>query len=170
MKKEIANLEDLLVLKIRVLYDIESEVIKALPGMIRGAKNEELCDLFRHHLEESKEHTRRLKDIFNLFSIKATKERSESVRGIAADGRWVVKNIKDRAARDSAIISSASSMEHFEMAAYMIAKEWATMLGRTHEAEILDTTLKEEIEMARKLLSLGVKLNGLAMVIEEEED
>jgi ferritin-like metal-binding protein YciE len=46
-----ASLSDLLVLKIKALYDIEEQLVKALPKMAKKASYESLAEAFKNHLE-----------------------------------------------------------------------------------------------------------------------
>ena len=149
------SLRDLLVIKLRALYDIEQELVKALPKLAKAATDSDLKEGFTAHLSETKNHVRRLEDAFVELGEKPKKEKSEGIRGIAKDAEWIIKNIKDKKVLDAALIAGASYAEHYEMAGYMAAVEWARTLGEDEIALLLEETLGEEIAADHKLAALG---------------
>ena len=52
--------------------------------------------------------------------------------------------------------AAAQAVEHYEMARYGTLKAWATLLGRTDAAQLLDATLKEEAATDKKLSGLAI--------------
>ena len=148
-------LRDLLVQKVQTLYDVEHELIKALPSLVEAANDVELIEGFKAHFKETKEQADRLEEVLYFLGEKKKKLRSDAIRGLIKDGEWVIKHIKTPEARDANLIASASYIEHFEMAGYVAAKEWATTLGLTDIADLLDTTLMEERAADEQLMELG---------------
>ncbi len=55
---------------------------------------------------------------------------------------------------------AAQYVEHYEMAGYMGAVAWATTLGETKVASILEENLREEQESDRKLADIGRDLDS----------
>ncbi len=163
-KKDVAmSLQDLFLVKIQALYDIENELIKALPKMAKAASDEELKAGFEEHLEQTKEHAKRLEHVFEILGEKPKKLKCEGVRGIIADGEWVVKNVPNAEALDANLIAAAQYAEMYEMAGYGSAKEWAHVLGLTEAEELLAQTLGEEEDTDKKLTQLAVtKINDRA--------
>lgn len=53
------------------------------------------------------------------------------------------------------LISSAQAVEHYEIARYGTLKSWATQLGMTQAAKLLDQTLQEEIRTDKLLSQLA---------------
>jgi ferritin-like metal-binding protein YciE len=157
-----ADLEDLLVAKLKTLYDIESELLKVLPAMAKKANDPDLKELFEEHLEETEGHAERLLQIFELLEVKAQKLSSASIRGLVADAEWVMKNVKSAASQDAALISAASAVEYCEIANYETAIIWAKFLEKDEVA--LEETLEEEDNANEKLGDLAeMKINEKAM-------
>ncbi len=150
------NLKDLLVLKTKALYDIEQEIVKALPKMAKAAMNKKLKAGFKEHLAQTKEHVRRLESVFKLLGVKAGKTKVEAIRGLVKDGAWVIKNVKPEEARDANLVAAAQYVEHYEMAGYGSAREWAGELGEKEVAKLLEATLEEEKETDEKLNDLAM--------------
>ncbi len=157
MKK--VNLKELLIQKIQALYDIEAQLVKALPKMAKAATDQSLKEAFRDHLAETRTHGERLEQAFKLLQVKPKKLKVEAIRGMIKDSEWVIKNIKPAEALDSNLIRAAQYVEHYEMAGYMAAIAWATTLEETDVATLLDNTLQEEQNSDKKLAELGRDLD-----------
>lgn len=152
---EYGNLHELLILKLQSLYDIEKELVKALPKMAKNATSDELREAFENHLQETEGHVERLEQALRLLEVEPKAEKVAGIRGIAEDGSWVIKNVRDDAARDAALIAAAQYAEHYEMAGYGSAAEWARMMGHVEVEELLNKTLAEEKAANDKLTSLA---------------
>lgn len=148
-------LHDLLLMKLQALYDIETQLVSALPKMAKKAMNEDLSEAFTEHLEETKVHVGRLDQAFDILDKKPKKLKCEGIRGIIEDAEWVLKKIDDPAARDANTIAAAQYAEHYEMAGYQSAVEWAELLGFNDISELLRQTLEEEKTASDKLSSLA---------------
>lgn len=158
------TLADLLLLKIQALYDIETEVAKALPKMVKKASAGELEDLFAEHLEETEAQIERLEHIFRLLGEKPKKNKTEAIRGLVKDAQWVMKNIRPSEALDANLVAAAQYVEHYEMAGYGTALEWAMALDQPDIADLLGQSLDEEKNADQKLTNLALSgLNDLAM-------
>ncbi|MDP1625127.1 MAG: DUF892 family protein [bacterium] len=138
------NLRDLLALKLGALYDIELQIIEALPKMIEKASDEDLKSSLREHLQETRVQAKRLEEAFEEIDEKADKVKVEGIRGIIKDAEWNMKHADTPETLDAAIIASASYVEHYEIAGYTTAVAWADTLGYYTVSELLTQTLKEE--------------------------
>ena len=148
------TLRDLLVQKVQALYDIETQIIKALPKMAKKAKNSELKSAFEEHLAETEEQASRLEQVFEILGEKPKKLKCEGIRGIIEDGAWVMQNVTG-AALDANLIAAAQYVEHYETAGYGSAATWAELLGEDEIKDLLGQTLEEEKAADEKLTSIG---------------
>jgi ferritin-like metal-binding protein YciE len=151
------TLNDLLVLKLKALYDIETQLVKALPKMAKAATDPDLKKGFEQHLKETKNQAVRLEKVFKLLKLKPGKTKVEAIRGLVADTEWIIKKKPSKLALDAMLIASSSYVEHYEMAGYMTASDWAETLGFPEVALVLRETLKEEEVTADKLSMLAEK-------------
>jgi ferritin-like metal-binding protein YciE len=154
-KKEGHTLRDIFILKLRALYDIEQALIRELPKMIAAASDQDLKTAFRDHYDETRAQVQRLEYIFEELGEKPKRTKVEAIRGMAKDTKWVAENINGDEARDLVLIGSAGYVEHYEMAGYMTAIQWAHELELGEIAGILNDTLTEEISADIKLTNLG---------------
>mgnify|MGYP001564187719 CR=1 FL=1 len=156
MKKD-TNLYDLFVMKLQSLLDIETVLTKALGKMAQKAHDNELQMAFRENLKETHIHTDRIREVFELLGEKAKKLPAEAIRGLVSDIDWIVNNVKNPAALDASLIASAHYVEHYEMAGYSTAVEWARLMGHAHVANLLEQTLNEEKTANDRLRWLALK-------------
>jgi ferritin-like metal-binding protein YciE len=99
------TLKELFVTKLQALYDIEQEIIKALPKMAKKASHPELKAALEEHLTETETQKTRLEDIFKQMDEKPKKLKVEAIRGIVEDANWVMQNIEGNEARDAAMLA-----------------------------------------------------------------
>src|SRR4051812_43215246 len=94
-KSSLVTLQDLFIIKLKSLYDVELQLIKALPKMAKNATNPDLKTGFLEHLEETKNHVKRLEDIFKTIDEKVGKTKTEAIRGLVTDAEWLIDTIDD---------------------------------------------------------------------------
>jgi ferritin-like metal-binding protein YciE len=58
---KVDTLQKLFVEELRDLYNAETQLLKALPKMAKGASSQELKDAFEKHLEQTKTHVQKVK-------------------------------------------------------------------------------------------------------------
>jgi ferritin-like metal-binding protein YciE len=150
------HLRDLLIIKINSLFYIETQIIKALPKLVKKASNRDLKKDFEYRLKENKGQVKRLEQVFKLLDEKPKKVKVEAIRGLIKDAEWLIKNIKNPPALDAALIAISQYIEHYEIAGYGTAAEWAHLLGETEAAELLTQTLEEEEGADEKLNDLAI--------------
>lgn len=168
--KKIETLLDLFTFKVMALYDIESELVKALPKMAQAAGDRELKQAFRDHLEETKEHVERLEKVFDILEIKPKKTKVEAIRGLVADAEWLIKQRPSEELLDAVLISSARYVEHYEMAGYLTAIAWAELLDMEDAVKIFEETLEEERKSDINLNEIAEdKINERALNIGKEK-
>jgi ferritin-like metal-binding protein YciE len=61
------NLKSLYVEQLKVLYNAETQLVKALPKMARASSSEQLEAGFEGHMDETKGHVERLERIFEML-------------------------------------------------------------------------------------------------------
>ena len=138
------GLKQLLAHEIRDLASAEDQIIGALPTMIEKANDSELKQALQHHLKETETHKQRLQQVAKTLDIQLDGSRCKGMAGILAEGKEAVEEQSDHDVRDAAIIASAQRVEHYEMAGYGTAAQFARRLGNDEVAKRLTETLGEE--------------------------
>ncbi|HEX7194703.1 MAG TPA: ferritin-like domain-containing protein [Chthoniobacterales bacterium] len=149
------SLRDLLIEELRDLYSAETQLVEALPKMAEAASSQELRSAFEHHLEQTREHVSRLKDIFEEIGEKSSGETCEAMKGLIKEGEILVKAEGDPDVRDAGLIGAAQRVEHYEIAGYGTARSLAQRLGDRQVAGTLQLTLNEEAEADKKLTAIA---------------
>jgi ferritin-like metal-binding protein YciE len=164
------TLRELFLDELRDLYDAENRIVKALPKMAKAAESEELRSGFEQHLEQTRGHVERLKQIITSMDEKASGKKCPGMLGILEEGEDLMDEDYEGSVMDAALISAAQRVEHYEIAAYGCVHSWAQELGENEAAELLEKTLTEEKETDAKLTELAEQINTSANSEEEEPE
>jgi ferritin-like metal-binding protein YciE len=151
----VTDLHGLFLHELRDLYSAESQIIKALPKMITAASDSKLKEALTEHLLVTKKQLARLDTIGEEFDFKISGHECQGIKGIITEAEETLKEIKDAATKDAAIIVSAQRVEHYEMAAYGGAVAFAKEMDHAEAAGLLETTLKEEGDADKALSGLA---------------
>jgi len=151
------SLEDLYLDQLRDLHDAEKQILKALPKMIKMASSPELKEAFEEHLEVSKEHVERLKQIFTECGEKPGTETCKGMAGIIGEGEKEAKKNEDAepSVLDAVLIAGAQRVEHYEIAGYGTACAFARQIGDQMGMDLLKKTLEEEKKTDKELTELA---------------
>ena len=151
----IKTLEDLFTETLKDMYYVEKKLVKTLPSMEKKAVDQELKDAINSHAAETETHVARLEQVFEACEIKPQAKKCEALEGLLEEANEVLEDIKDDRAMDAAIISSAQTVEHYEMARYGSLIAWARELGFNEAADIMQETLDEEESADQKLSDIA---------------
>lgn len=155
MPMKITDLHTLLVHELKDLYSAETQLLKALPQMAQAAKHSQLATAFRSHLEETREHVRRLETIFEGLDYEPGGQHCKGMEGLIAEGEDMVEEDAPDDVKDAGLITAAQRVEHYEMAGHGCARTFARQLGLDKIADLLQKTLDEEGAADKKLTSIA---------------
>jgi ferritin-like metal-binding protein YciE len=165
------SMKDLLVENLRDLYSAETQLLKALPKMARAASSPLLAEAIEDHLAETEEHAERLREVFDMLEERPGGKRCHGMEGLIEEGREAMDEEGSDAVRDAAIIAAAQRVEHYEIAAYGCAIEYAKLLEMQDVADLLTETLDEEKNTDSRLSEIAeTEINPQAMLEGDEED
>ena len=140
----VETLEELLVDELKDLYSAEKQIIRALPKIIKAVSTPELQEGLTNHLEETKGQVVGLEKIGEILGKKMTGKTCVGMKGVLEEGSEVLEDTAKGLVRDAALISACQRIEHYEMAGYGSARDFAKLLGQAKIADLLDETLSEE--------------------------
>jgi ferritin-like metal-binding protein YciE len=152
--KDIKTLDDLFVHTLRDIYYAENQIVKALPDMIEKTQNTALKQGFEAHLGETKNHVKRLEEVFRMHGRKVEGVDCPAIDGILEEADDVASEA-EKDVRDAALVAAAQAVEHYEMTRYGSLIAWAKQLGRNDCASVLQQNLDEEKAADKKLTSLA---------------
>jgi ferritin-like metal-binding protein YciE len=149
--KDIKTMDDLFVHQLRDIYYAENQILKALPEMIEKASDPQLKQAFQAHLGETKEHVKRVEQVFKMHGVDAKGVDCPAIDGIIEEAKEVAGEVDDKQVLDAALIAAAQAVEHYEMTRYGTLVAWAKQLGRNDCASVLQKNLDEEKAADKKL-------------------
>jgi ferritin-like metal-binding protein YciE len=162
---DVNDLQTLYVEGLRMALSSERQIAEeGLPEMIKVSTNPELAEAFRTHLEETKIHVTRLEKILDAEEGEADSSKCKVTAALISGASSEAGSAKNNAVRDVSLIASGNKVEHHEIAVYGTLRTWATLLGRSDEAALLEQTLEEEKNADELLTSLAEKINVRAPV------
>jgi ferritin-like metal-binding protein YciE len=161
------SLRDVLVEELKDLYSAENQLVKALPKLVRAAEDEELSTSIQDHLEETKGHVERLKEIFTQLESKPTGKQCKGMEGLIEEGKEVIEEDEEAPFGDIMIIGAASRVEHYEIAGYTAVIQLARAIGEDDIVDLLNQTLEEEESARDKLME---KAQALIQSAAQEAD
>jgi ferritin-like metal-binding protein YciE len=153
--KDIKDMDDLFVHTLRDIYYAENQIVKALPDMVEKATDASLKQGFQTHLGETKNHIKRLEQVFQMHGVEAKGVDCPAIDGIIDEAEEVAGEVEDKSVLDAALIAAAQAVEHYEMTRYGTLIAWAKRLGRNDCAALLAQNLEEEKAADSKLTALA---------------
>lgn len=150
------SLKDLFEHEIRDLYSAETQLSSALPKMAEKASDQKLRQAFESHLEETKKQKERLEKIGQICKIELKGEKCEAMAGLIKEGEEMLKMDASGEVRDAGLIGAAQRVEHYEMAGYGTARNYAKRLGLNDCVSLLEETLNEEKSADQKLNDIAI--------------
>ena len=163
------SLKKLYLEELRDLYSAETQLVKALPKMAKGASSDELKEAFESHLEQTKEHVERLTEIFDHLEEKPTGKTCKAMKGLIEEGSELLEEEGEESVIDAGLIAAAQRVEHYEIAGYGTVRTFANLLGEEEAAELLQQTLDEEGETDKQLSELAEGIVNEKALSEDEE-
>ena len=132
------SLKDLYVDQLKDLYSAENQLIKALPKMAKAASSSELREGFQEHLEQTKNHAKRLEQICEQLDVTPKGKKCQAAEGLIEEGKELIEEDAEAAVMDAGLICAAQKVEHYEMATYGCARTWAEQLSKQIGAVVPD--------------------------------
>ena len=153
--KDLRTLDDLFVHQLRDIYYAEKQIAQTLPEMIEKATDSNLKRGFETHLGETKNHVKRLEQVFKMHGVEAKGIDCPAIDGIIEEADDIIADVDDKRVLDAALIAAAQAVEHYEITRYGTLIAWAKQLGRPDCASVLQQNLEEEKATDAKLTSLA---------------
>src|SRR5260370_33860682 len=107
--RDIKSMDDLFVHTLRDIYYAENQILKSLPDMIEKAANPKLKQGFQAHLNETKNHVKRLEQVFQLEGRSVKSVDSPAIDGILEEAGDVIGDIGDRNSLGAATTAAAQA-------------------------------------------------------------
>ena len=154
------NFRSLYTLQLRYLLSTESQILKGLDSMIKNASDTQLKQAFQSHRQETEIHVQRMESLVaELNDGDADDKKDTIITALIASGDNIVSESDEGPVRDAGLLATAQKVEHYEIASYGSARDWANVLGLTKHASLLQKTLDEEKHADELLTSISQRAN-----------
>ncbi len=155
--KEIETMDDLLVHGLKDIYYAENQIVKSLPKLIDKATNHDLTKGLKDHLEETRNQIARLDQVFQKLGQEPQGVKCPAIDGLISEADEVAGEVSEKEVLDAAIVGSAQSIEHYEIARYGTLIAWAEAVGHNDIVRLLNTNLNEEKAADKKLSTVALR-------------
>jgi ferritin-like metal-binding protein YciE len=160
--EKIPDLQALYEKQLRLLLSAEEMAAIKLGLLVDSAMDPELHETLQEHKQESDVHGARLRDILAHTSGGAGPLKCKVIYALFDETEDLLQDTSHQAVRDALLISAAQRVEHYEIAAYGTVRQFARVLGRDRDVEILDKTIHEEGRTDRRLTRIAERINPAA--------
>jgi ferritin-like metal-binding protein YciE len=157
---DVNDLRDLYIESLRKALSSERQIVETgLPGMIKAATNPELAEAFRTHLEESRGHAANVASILQKYQDDDSTSKCKATATLISEGESAAGDAANTSIRDVILIAGGNKVEHHEIAVYGTLRTWATLLGETDDALMLENILTEEKNADQLLDRIAQRVN-----------
>jgi len=146
---------DLFIRDLKHIYNVEEQIVKALPDLAKAATSEKLKEALRHHLKETKEQVKRLEEISKELNQDLAGYECEVTHDLLKEAHKITRANYDHFVKDAALISAMQRIEHFEIACYGALKAYAKHFKLKKVEELLEESSKEEGNADKKLIEIA---------------
>ncbi len=160
---DIKNFQSLYTLQLRYLLSTENQIVKGLESMIVHTSDEQLERAFQAHLQETEVHVTLLQELIGEVNNGKVDDKKDVIAtALIGSGENIVSESEEGPVRDAGLLATAQKIEHYEIASYGSARDWAKILGLTKHAEMLQKTLDEEKHADELLSTISQRTNTKA--------
>jgi len=145
--------------QLQYLHSTETQIVKGLESMIEHAQDTQLKQAFQSHKQETEVQAQRLENLLRDLTGDTDDKKDPIITALIGSGVNIVRESKEGPVRDAGLLGTAQKIEHYEIASYGTARDWAKTLGLTDHVEMLQTTLEEEKHADRLLTTISHREN-----------
>jgi ferritin-like metal-binding protein YciE len=159
----IKDFRSLYTLQVRYLLSTENQIVKGLQSMIENTTDDQLKQAFQTHLQETQGHVSRLEQIIAEINDGDVDDKKDPIiTALIGSGENIVSESDKGLLRDAGLLATAQKIEHYEIASYGSARNWAQVLGFSEHVELLQQTLDEEKHADELLTTIAQQTNQRA--------
>lgn len=147
---QINSLQDLYETQIQLIVDAEQQALKVYPRILQEVQSQQLRQALQTHMQQSQRQLEQVRQLAQQSEQKAQQQICISMQALIREAQQTVGQIHDHDTKDAFLIGAVRAMEHHEIAAYATARAWARVLGREHDARLLEDILNEEQQTDEK--------------------
>lgn len=152
MSTSMQSIDELFASELRDLLDAERAVEDALQQLSECRTDQQLQQLFRAHLAETRNQIDRLEQVFATIGQQPMPTTCEGVRGIIREHDFFVgKHMPAGHVHTAYDVGAGQKVEQYEITAYEHLVQLAETLGNRQAVQLLQASLSEEREQLQRL-------------------
>ncbi len=156
------DLKSLYTGQLQYLLSTEKQIVDGLQTMIEHTQDSRLVDAFTLHQRQTRTQAERLQEILTELTGEADDKKDPVCTALIGSGANITRESSEGPVRDAGLLATAQKIEHYEIASYGAAREWARTLGYDRHAALLEQSLEEEKQTDTILTSLSAQENQAA--------
>ena len=157
--KRLRNLNEFYGYQLQMLLSAEEQILQLLLDMQGWASDEELRSAFAAQQQETDLQVPRIKDLVSANTIDGEPVKCKVLTALATETEDMVGDTTNPIVCDVALITAAQRVKHYEIAVYGAIRNFARILGKDQNAEMLDALLREEKYADYLLTGIANRLN-----------
>ncbi len=150
--------------QLQYLHSTETQIVKGLASMIEHAQDTQLKQAFQSHQQETEVQAQRLEKLLAELTGDDDDKKDPIITALIGSGTNIVRESSEGPVRDAGLLATAQKIEHYEIASYGSARNWAQTLGLSHHVELLQKSLDEEKHADQLLTTISHRENTEAAV------
>jgi ferritin-like metal-binding protein YciE len=162
ISEKIPDLKALYEKQLRLLLSAEEMGAIKLGLLVDSARDSELHEAMWQDKQETSLHGDRLREILVPTADGAHPLKCKVIYALFDEAEDLLQDASHDAVRDALVISAAQRIKHYEIAAYGTVRQFARVLGRDKDVELLDETIHEVGRTDHRLTSIAERINPAA--------
>ncbi len=151
--------------QLQYLHSTETQIVKGLESMIAHTQDTQLKQAFQSHQQETQVQAERLETLLKDVTGDDDDKKDPIVTALIGSGENIVSESKEGPVRDAGLLATAQKIEHYEIASYGSARDWAETLGLTSHVTALQKSLDEEKHADQLLTTISQRANMEAAAV-----
>ncbi len=151
--------------QLKYLHSTETQIVKGLESMIAHTQDTQLKQAFQSHQQETQVQAERLETLLKDVTGDDDDKKDPIVTALIGSGENIVSESKEGPVRDAGLLATAQKIEHYEIASYGSARDWAETLGLTSHVTALQKSLDEEKHADQLLTTISQRANVEAAAV-----
>ena len=151
--------------QLQYLHSTETQIVKGLESMIEHAQDTQLKQAFQSHQQETEVQAQRLEQMISELTGDDDDKKDPIITALVGSGVNIVRESSEGPVRDAGLIATAQKIEHYEIASYGSARDWAQTLGLTSHVALLEKSLAEEKHADQLLTTISQRQNTEAATV-----
>ncbi len=162
---EYDDLRSLYTGQLQYLLSTETQIVEGLESMIEHAQDPQLKQAFKSHQQETEVQADRLRKLLTELTGDDDDKKDPITTALIGSGVNIVRESSEGPVRDAGLIATAQKIEHYEIASYGAARDWANMLSLAEHVLLLQQSLEEEKHADKLLGSIAARENAEAATV-----